>query len=205
MPLAALQAPASAVGPVRFDTDVGNDVDDALALAMIHALESRGEAKLLAVTITKDNRWAAPYVDLVNHFYGRGQVPIGVVKNGMTPADSPMIRIPAERKLPNDKLVYPRRIMDGRTSPEAVGLLRKTLAAEKDGSVVIVQVGFSTNLVRLLDSEVPAKTQESDAMSKDLKRRGFKFVGSTICYAFMQAVGMVNDHLVDCFRHGELR
>ncbi len=52
--------------------------------------------------------------------------------------------------------------------------------------------------------EVPAKTAESDAMSKDLKRRGFKFVGSTICYAFMQAVGMVNDHLVDCFRHGEL-
>jgi DNA-3-methyladenine glycosylase I len=53
--------------------------------------------------------------------------------------------------------------------------------------------------------EVPAKTPESDAMSKDLKRRGFRFVGSTICYAFMQAVGMVNDHLVDCFRHGELR
>jgi DNA-3-methyladenine glycosylase I len=53
--------------------------------------------------------------------------------------------------------------------------------------------------------EVPAKTLESDAMSKDLKRRGFKFVGSTICYAFMQAVGMVNDHLVGCFRHGELR
>jgi DNA-3-methyladenine glycosylase I len=52
--------------------------------------------------------------------------------------------------------------------------------------------------------EVPAKTPESDAMSEDLKRRGFKFVGSTICYAFMQTVGMVNDHLVGCFRHGEL-
>ena len=52
--------------------------------------------------------------------------------------------------------------------------------------------------------EVPATTDESDAMSKDLKRRGFKFVGSTICYAFMQAVGMVNDHLVGCFRHGEV-
>ena len=52
--------------------------------------------------------------------------------------------------------------------------------------------------------EVPAKTPESDAMSKNLKRRGFKFVGSTICYAFMQAVGMVNDHLVECFRHTEL-
>ena len=48
--------------------------------------------------------------------------------------------------------------------------------------------------------DVPATTPESDAMSKDLRRRGFKFVGSTICYAFMQAVGMVNDHAVDCFR-----
>jgi DNA-3-methyladenine glycosylase I len=52
--------------------------------------------------------------------------------------------------------------------------------------------------------EVPAKTPQSDAMSKDLNRRGCKFVGSTICYAFMQAVGMVNDHLVECFRHAQL-
>jgi DNA-3-methyladenine glycosylase I len=48
---------------------------------------------------------------------------------------------------------------------------------------------------------VPARTPQSDAMSKDMKRRGFNFVGSTICYAYMQAVGMVNDHLVECFRH----
>ena len=54
-------------------------------------------------------------------------------------------------------------------------------------------------------AEVPATTAESDAMSKELKRRGFKFVGSTICYAYMQAVGMVNDHTVDCFRYRELR
>ncbi|HRP75077.1 MAG TPA: DNA-3-methyladenine glycosylase I [Rhodocyclaceae bacterium] len=53
-------------------------------------------------------------------------------------------------------------------------------------------------------SAVPATTPESDAMSKALKGRGFKFVGSTICYAFMQAVGMVNDHTTDCFRHGEV-
>ena len=52
--------------------------------------------------------------------------------------------------------------------------------------------------------EIPASTPQSDALSKDLRRRGFKFVGTTICYAFMQAVGMVNDHLVDCFRYGEL-
>jgi DNA-3-methyladenine glycosylase I len=53
--------------------------------------------------------------------------------------------------------------------------------------------------------QVPARTEQSDAMSKDLKKRGFKFVGTTICYAFMQAVGMVNDHLVDCFRYKEIK
>jgi DNA-3-methyladenine glycosylase I len=53
-------------------------------------------------------------------------------------------------------------------------------------------------------SEVPARTEISDAMSKDLLKRGFKFVGSTICYAFMQATGMVNDHLVDCYRYREI-
>ena len=53
--------------------------------------------------------------------------------------------------------------------------------------------------------EIPATTKESDAMSKELKKRGFTFVGSTICYAFMQAVGMVNDHVVDCFRWREVK
>jgi DNA-3-methyladenine glycosylase I len=53
--------------------------------------------------------------------------------------------------------------------------------------------------------QVPARTPESDVLSKDLKRRGFKFVGSTICYAFMQAVGVVNDHVVDCFRYRDSR
>jgi len=53
-------------------------------------------------------------------------------------------------------------------------------------------------------SQIPARTAESDAMSRDLQKRGFTFVGSTICYAFMQAVGMVNDHLITCFRHVEL-
>ncbi|MDM8523335.1 DNA-3-methyladenine glycosylase I [Desulfococcaceae bacterium HSG8] len=52
--------------------------------------------------------------------------------------------------------------------------------------------------------EIPAKTEKSDAMSKDLKKRGFKFTGPTICYAFMQAVGMVNDHTADCFRYDEV-
>src|SRR5215472_13274732 len=107
--------------PVRviFDTDMGNDVDDALALAMIHALESNGEAKLLAVTLTKDNRWAAPYVNLVNTFYGRGSIPIGVVRGGKTPQDARMILLPAQKQKPDGSLVYPRTFTDGRDAPEA--------------------------------------------------------------------------------------
>lgn len=54
-------------------------------------------------------------------------------------------------------------------------------------------------------TDIPSSTPESDTMSKDLQKRGFKFVGTTICYAFMQAVGMVNDHVVGCFRYGELK
>ena len=54
-------------------------------------------------------------------------------------------------------------------------------------------------------ADLPARTALSDRMSKELKKRGFSFVGSTICYAFMQAVGMVNDHVVGCFRHEELK
>src|ERR1022692_2749538 len=112
--------------PVIFDTDMGNDVDDALALAMLHALESRGECRLLGVTVTKDNPWAAVYVDLVNTFYGRGQIPVGMVKgSGVTPENSKMIQAPAERRRVDGTLVYPRRLASGAEAGEAVALLRR--------------------------------------------------------------------------------
>ena len=66
-------------------------------------------------------------------------------------------------------------------------------------------VGGNTKVNPWKVRKVPATSAESDAMSKDLKRRGFNFVGSTICYAFMQAVGLVNDHARDCFRYSQLR
>ena len=131
---------------IIFDTDMGNDIDDALALAMIHALESRGEAKLLAVTLTKDNKDAAPYIDLVNHFYGRPNIPIGIVNNGKTPKDAPMIAVPVANP------AYPRKLKSYKDAPEAVGLLTKILNEQPDQSVTIVQVGFFTNLARLLDT-----------------------------------------------------
>ena len=153
---------------IIFDTDMGNDVDDALALAMLHSFESRGEAKLLAVTITKDNPWCAPYIDLVNTFYGRGDIPIGMVRDGKTPQNNPMIQVPANRRRADGSFIYPHRITDGRQAPDAVSLLRRTLVAEQDGGVVIVQVGFSTNLARLLDSSPDAV---SPLAGRDLVRR----------------------------------
>jgi inosine-uridine nucleoside N-ribohydrolase len=158
---AALLFPAiSAADPVPliFDTDMGNDIDDALALAVIHSLDRRGEARLLGVTLTKDNAWAGPFVDLVNTFYGRGDVPIGVVRNGKTPEDGDFIRAIAEKKAAGGSWLYPRKLTDGRSAPEAVTLLRKLLASQQDASVVMVQVGFSTNLARLLDSPGDAES-----------------------------------------------
>ena len=129
---------------IIFDTDIGNDIDDALALAMLHAMESRGECKLIGVTITKDHPHAAKFVDIVNTFYGRGAIPIGVVKNGKTPEESAMLRVPVEHKPP-----YPTA---NRPPEEATALLLRLLKKEKDASVIIVQVGFFTNLARLLDA-----------------------------------------------------
>jgi DNA-3-methyladenine glycosylase I len=65
-------------------------------------------------------------------------------------------------------------------------------------------VAGAPRLNRFRAGEIPATSEQSDAMSKDMKSRGFTFVGSTICYAYMQAAGMVNDHLTGCFRHAEL-
>jgi inosine-uridine nucleoside N-ribohydrolase len=89
--------------------------------------------------------------DLLNTFHGRPEVPIGMVRGGVTPQDGKYLRqvVTAED---DGRVRYPRRIQDGSEVPEAVGLLRKILAGQPDGSVVLAQVGFSTNLARLLDS-----------------------------------------------------
>ncbi|MGD0538523.1 MAG: DNA-3-methyladenine glycosylase I [Verrucomicrobiota bacterium] len=91
----------------------------------------------------------------------------------------------------------------------AITNARAFLAVQESGtgfSELLCQFvgGRTIQHARRTMAEVPARTPESDAMSRELGAHGFKFVGSTICYAFMQAVGMVNDHLVSCFRHAEL-
>lgn len=136
--------------PFIFDTDIGNDVDDVLALGMIHALQTRGACELLAVTITKDHDQCAAFVDAVNTFYGRGEVPIGVCRSGVTTQQSKFTVLAAEKTGSTDR--YPHDLRSGKQAPGAVAVLRQALASQDDVSVVIAQVGFSTNLADLLKS-----------------------------------------------------
>ena len=159
--------------PVKliFDTDMGNDVDDALALAMLHSLESRGESELLAITLTKDNAEVAPYVDAINTYYGRGEIPIGITNSGVTPEKSRFTGVTLETD--DGKYIYPHDLQLGDPAPNAVPLLREILANQPDQSVVIVQVGFSTNLAQLLDTRAD---EHSDLEGVELISRKVKHI-----------------------------
>ncbi|TWT85737.1 Inosine-uridine preferring nucleoside hydrolase [Posidoniimonas polymericola] len=136
--------------PLIFDTDFGNDCDDVLALAMVHTLADRGECDLLAVTVTKDHPYSAPFVDVVNTFYGRGDTPIGVCRSGVTPDEGKYNGLC--QATDDGQFRYPHDLTSGADAPDAVAVLRESLAAAADRSVVICQVGFSTNLAALLAS-----------------------------------------------------
>jgi hypothetical protein len=138
--------------PVRliFDTDICGDCDDVLALGMIHSLQSRGQCKLLAVTISADHELAARFVNAVNTFYGRGEIPIGVVGKGGVAEKSAFLALVEQKD--GDRFRYPHKPSLGNTAPNAASVLRAALSAQPDRSVVIVQVGFATNLAWLLDS-----------------------------------------------------
>ncbi len=126
-----------------FDTDIGNDCDDAMALAVIHALQNRNACRLLAVTLTNPDPLASRLIDAINTFYGRPDIPIGV--NPTAPV------VLKESRFLKAALNYPHDL-DPTKAPAALALLRQTLAAAGDQSIVLVQVGFFTNLAALLDS-----------------------------------------------------
>lgn len=177
--------------PLIFDTDIGNDVDDVLALGMIHALEARGDCKLLAVTITKDNPLAASFTDAVNTFYGKGEIPIGICRSGVTPTTGKFNKLAQQKD--NGKLRYPHDLKDAKQIPDAVTVLRKALASAKDGSVVIAQVGFSTNLANLLKS---TGDEISPLTGKQLVKQKIKLL-SIMAGAFekIPRKGKLVDHL----------
>ncbi len=157
--LCAIIPAALSAAPVKliFDTDMGNDVDDLMALCMINNLQSRGTVDLLAVTVTKDHPQAAPFVDAVNTLFGHPDTPIGVVRDGSA-KEAGKFNLLADEKNPDGSFRYPHDLLSGNDAPEAVGLIRKILAAQPDNSVAIAQVGFFTNLARLLDSKADANS-----------------------------------------------
>jgi inosine-uridine nucleoside N-ribohydrolase len=159
--------------PVKiiFDTDIGNDVDDALALGLLHALADRGACELLGVTITRSDELAGPFVDAVNTFYGRPDLPIGFIH--AKPEPEPSKFLPLAEAKDGDRLRYPHDLKRSSDAPEALRLLRQLLAAQPDGSVVLVQVGYFSNFAALLDT--PAD-ELSPLTGRDLVKQKVKLL-----------------------------
>jgi len=181
-PVSAAEAPG-----LIFDTDICGDCDDVLALGMIHALQTRGACKLLAVTVSVDNDLAAPFVDAVNTFYGRGDMQIGGVGKGGVVEQSKYLGL-VEQKEQDGRFRYPHNLLSGKDAPPATHVLRKVLAAQADHSVVIAQVGFSTNLARLLHS---GPDEYSPLSGIDLVKRKVKLL-SLMAGAFQPIDGNQN-------------
>jgi purine nucleosidase len=156
MELMGTDAPHQKTPPVKviFDTDIGNDIDDALALAMLHALQARGVCELLAVTVTKTDDLAVPFVDAINTFYGRSGIPIGFTHLGVPNSTSKFL--PLVMTKDGDQFRFPHTLLHSSDAPEATQLLRSILSSQPDNSVVLVQVGYFSNYAALLDTPVDA-------------------------------------------------
>jgi len=136
-----------AAAPVKLihDTDIESDVDDVGTVALLHALADRGEVELLAMGVSAKFEWCAPCLDALNTYYGRPDIPIGVVKGPGVRADSRYARKIAEE--------FPHDLKSADEAPDAALLYRRVLAGQPDQSVVIVTVGFLTNVANLLKTE----------------------------------------------------
>lgn len=174
--------------PVIFDTDISGDVDDVLALAMLHALADRNECVLKAVTISKVNPLTAPFVDAVNTFYGRGQIPIGVTRDAQKRESKYLALV---KKKDEGEFRYPHDLLTSDDAPDAVTILRKTLVAAEDKSIVLIQVGLAANLADLVES--PAD-EISDLTGKELIRRKVRLT-SVMAGAFSPVNG--NAHYLE--------
>lgn len=145
----ANRMPASEPVRVIFDTDISGDVDDVLALAILHTLADRHECELLAVTISKINPLTGPFTDAVNTFYGRPNIAIGVTRDAQR-RDSKYLKLVNEEHGEHQRYLHDVESND--LLPAAVDVLRRALAAQPDHSVVLVQVGLAANLADLVAS-----------------------------------------------------
>ncbi len=130
--------------PIIFDTDMESDVDDVGALAMLHALADRGEAEILAVMVCAKNPWSAACANRINTYFGRAPLPVGNLQGPGVDRNSRYARQIADE--------FPGDLARGDQAADAVSLYRQILAAQPDHSVVILSVGYLTNLRDLLHS-----------------------------------------------------
>lgn len=133
--------------PLILDTDIGPDYDDVGAMAVMHALADSGKVKILATMACNQSRYIAPVLDVLNTYFNRPNIPVGVVR-------SRSVNISAWQKW--DSLIvakYPYSIKNNQQAQDALSLYRKILAAQPDKSVTIVTVGFLTNMADLLQSK----------------------------------------------------
>ncbi len=133
--------------PIIFDTDMDTDCDDAGALAMLHTLATRGEAKILATCVSSHYQWSAPCVQAINTYYQRPDIPIGVPKKpgASTNRGSRYAKQIAQQ--------FPTPFETNEDAPDAVDVYRRLLAEAEENSVVIVTVGYLTNVAYLLESD----------------------------------------------------
>lgn len=145
-----------AAEPVKIilDVDLAEDVDDAGALGVLHALADRGEAEILATIVSAKNEFVGPCLDAINTYYGRPDIPIGYQRGhvyGYLNRKDPD-RLTTSKYAEFVAKNFPHDLARSSDAPDAAGLCRRILAAQPDGSVTIVSVGFLTNLKNLLDS-----------------------------------------------------
>ncbi len=162
---AALFAAPAAAQSVNLilDTDIGTDCDDAGAFAAMHAMADRGEVRILAIGVVNGHPDAVRAVDAINTWYGRPNLPVGVIKSGAPFSIDDYVGGVA-REFPHD--------LTKDKAPEVVGLYRKILAAQPDNSVTLVAIGPATNISRLLDSGADSHSSLSGV---ELVRRKVKF------------------------------
>src|SRR5215471_14859996 len=183
------QPPKRSPVKIIFDTDIGNDVDDVLALSMLHSLQSRAECELLAVTVTKADELAGPFVSAMNGFYGHPAIPIGCVHSPADTEPSKFLQL-AEAK-DGGKLRFPHSLRRSSDAPSPTALLRRVLSRQADNSVVLVQVGYFSNLAALLSTSAEA---DSPLTGDRLVKQKVKLL-SVMAGAF-QKIGQ-NEHYLE--------
>lgn len=137
--------------PVIFDTDIGNDIDDVLALQMLLNYEKEGKVDLLGITISKSNPRVVEYTDAYCRFNNRADIPLGYVYDGPNPEPYRYVPTTLDTLVDGEPVLTPKRKLDA-IIPEGYLLQRKLLADQPDGSVVMIVVGPETNIKRLLES-----------------------------------------------------